>query len=125
LFLSHQRHNKQTNKHVALKRPGPLLSNDVSPACLTYSSSRLTHRSSSALNETARKASKSKNTKGNPVKLPSKVLALAADPHDEDAVYIAEAAGNVKRIKLEVGQLSMEPVRRPFRQAWTLFAHYY
>jgi hypothetical protein len=41
------------------------------------------------------------------------VLALAADPHDGDAVYVAEAAGNVKRIKLQVGQLFVEPVRRP------------
>jgi hypothetical protein len=61
---------------------------------------------SSALNETARKATKSKNTSGNPIKLPSKILAVVADPQDEDQVYIAEAAGSVKRVNLEVGQTS-------------------
>lgn len=61
---------------------------------------------SSALNETARKATKSKNTNGNPIKLPSKVLAVIPDPQDEDHIYIAEAAGNIKRINIEVGQTS-------------------
>lgn len=60
---------------------------------------------SSALNETARKASKSKNTKGNPVKLASKILAVVADPQHEGQIYVAEAAGDVKRINLEVGQI--------------------
>jgi hypothetical protein len=59
---------------------------------------------SSALNETARKATKSKNTKGSPIKLPSKILAVIPDPQNEDAVYVAEAAGNVKRVNLKVGQ---------------------
>ena len=59
---------------------------------------------SSALEETARKAAKSNNTKGDPIKLPSKILAVAADPQDENHIYVAEAAGNVKRINLEVGQ---------------------
>jgi len=57
----------------------------------------------SYLNESARKASKSSNTKGNPVKLPSKILAVTSDPEDAGQIYIAEAAGTVKRIKLEVG----------------------
>ena len=61
---------------------------------------------SSALNETARKAAKSKNDKGSPFKLPSKILAVVADPQDESQIYVAEAAGNVKRINLEVGQTS-------------------
>jgi len=38
------------------------------------------------------------------VKLPSKILAVAADPHDHASVYVAEAAGTVKRINPEVGQ---------------------
>lgn len=59
---------------------------------------------SSALNETARKATKSKNTKGNPIKLPSKILAIYPDPQDGDHIYVAEAAGNVKRINVKVGQ---------------------
>ncbi|KAH7089783.1 WD domain-containing protein [Paraphoma chrysanthemicola] len=62
--------------------------------------------SSSALNETARKATKSKNTSGSPIKLPSKILAVVADPQDEDQVYIAEAAGNVKRVNLESANVS-------------------
>jgi hypothetical protein len=57
-----------------------------------------------ALNETARKATKSKNTNGSPIKLPSKILAAIPDPRDEDHIYVAEAAGNVKRINVEVGQ---------------------
>ncbi|KAF2261679.1 WD40 repeat-like protein [Lojkania enalia] len=60
-------------------------------------------QTTSALNETTRKASKSKNTKGNPIKLSSKILAIATNPGDGQ-IYIAEAAGNVKRIELEVGQ---------------------
>ncbi|KAL1602432.1 hypothetical protein SLS60_005848 [Paraconiothyrium brasiliense] len=55
----------------------------------------------SSLSETARRAAKSKNSKGNPVKLPSKILAVAADPHDHALVYVAEAAGTVKRINPE------------------------
>lgn len=68
---------------------------------------------SSALNETARKASKSSNAHGNPVKLPSKLLALVADPQHQDAIYVAEAAGTVKRVNLEVGQLSVRCFHGP------------
>jgi hypothetical protein len=70
---------------------------------------------SSALHETARKASKSSNAKGNPVKLSSKLLALVADPQHQDAIYVAEAAGNVKRVNLEVGQLSVRCLHGPPR----------
>jgi hypothetical protein len=35
--------------------------------------------------------------------LPSKILAVTSDPEDAGQIYIAEAAGTVKRIKLEVG----------------------
>ncbi|KAF2128908.1 WD domain-containing protein [Dothidotthia symphoricarpi CBS 119687] len=63
-------------------------------------------QTTSALNETARKATKAKNTKGNPFKLPSKILAITADPRDDGHVYIAEAAGNVKRIHLETGDVA-------------------
>jgi hypothetical protein len=55
-----------------------------------------------ALDETDRKSRKAKNKSGNPIKLPSKILAITADPHDAGAVYVAEAAGTVKRIILEV-----------------------
>ena len=62
---------------------------------------------SSALEETARKAAKSKNDRGNPLRLPSKILAVVPDPEHESQIYVAEAAGNVKRINLEVGQTSV------------------
>lgn len=61
--------------------------------------------SSSALDNSARKAEKSKNTNGNPIKLTSKILSVIEDPEssDEDpAVIVAEAAGNVKRVSLQV-----------------------
>ncbi|KAF2118930.1 WD repeat protein [Lophiotrema nucula] len=62
-------------------------------------------QTTSALNETARKAQKAKNKKGNPIKLPSKILAVVSDPKDGGHVFVAEAAGNVKRIKLETGDI--------------------
>jgi hypothetical protein len=63
--------------------------------------------SSSALNETARKATKSKNAKGTPIKLPSKILAAIPDPQDDNHIYVAAAAGFIKRINIEVGQTSV------------------
>ncbi|KAI8943850.1 hypothetical protein NX059_001822 [Plenodomus lindquistii] len=63
-------------------------------------------QTTSALEETARKAAKSKNTHGDPIKLPSKILAICADPHDENQVYVAEAAGNVKRINIETRKVT-------------------
>ncbi|KAK8160476.1 WD40-repeat-containing domain protein [Phyllosticta citrichinensis] len=52
-------------------------------------------QTSTALSESARKAQKAKNEFGAPIKLPSKLLAIAADPLDDDegVVYVAEAAG--------------------------------
>ncbi|KAJ4369580.1 hypothetical protein N0V83_005342 [Neocucurbitaria cava] len=63
-------------------------------------------QTTSSLEETARKAAKSKNTKGDPIKLPSKILAIAADPQDENQIYVAEAAGNVKRINIETNNIT-------------------
>jgi hypothetical protein len=76
-------------------------------ACALVSRGPTLNVNSSALEETARKAAKSKNDRGNPFKLPSKILAVVADPEHESQIYIAEAAGNVKRINLEVGQISV------------------
>lgn len=59
-------------------------------------------QTSDALASTERKAKKSKNKYGNPVKLPSKVLAASIDHTSERAVFVAEANGEVKRIILEV-----------------------
>ncbi|KAJ8106643.1 hypothetical protein OPT61_g9402 [Boeremia exigua] len=62
-------------------------------------------QTTSALNETARKAAKSKNDKGSPFKLPSKILAVVPDPQDANQIYIAEAAGNVKRLNIETKEV--------------------
>lgn len=53
-----------------------------------------------------RKAAKAKNKLGRPIKLSSKLLAVTADPFDERAVYVAEAAGEVRRVVLEVSNSS-------------------
>ncbi|ORY01501.1 WD repeat protein [Clohesyomyces aquaticus] len=61
-------------------------------------------QTTSAITEAARKAEKSKNSKGSPIKRPSKILAVATDPENAGQIYIAEAAGTVKRIALEAGK---------------------
>ncbi|KAL5116657.1 hypothetical protein ACEQ8H_005406 [Pleosporales sp. CAS-2024a] len=63
-------------------------------------------QTTSALNETARKAAKSKNTNGRPIKLPSKILAVVADPQEENQVYVAEAAGNVKLLNIQTSSVT-------------------
>jgi hypothetical protein len=63
------------------------------------------------LTESARKASKSKNASGNPIKLASKILAVAADPENNERVYVAEAAGTVRRVVLEVCKTFFLPAR--------------
>jgi NADPH-dependent curcumin reductase CurA len=68
-----------------------------------FSSSLLT-RCRSALEEEARKAAKSNNTLGAPIKTLSKILAAIPDPHDDDHIFVAGAAGTVKHINIEVGQ---------------------
>lgn len=62
-------------------------------------------QTSSALETSKRKAAKASNKYGKPVTLPSKVLALHADPGDGDAVFVAEAAGSVKKVVLDVGEI--------------------
>jgi hypothetical protein len=61
-----------------------------------------------------RKANKAQNKLGRPIKLSSKLLAVTADPFDERAVYVAEAAGEVRRVVLEVsfGTLLISPQLR-------------
>lgn len=59
---------------------------------------------SSSLEESNRKAVKSTNTNGAPIKLQSKILAIAADPSNSRSVYIAESAGTLRRVVLEVGE---------------------
>ena len=55
-----------------------------------------------ALATTERKAAKSKNKYGDPIKLSSKVLAVIADPFTENSVFLAEAVGQISRVDLEV-----------------------
>ncbi|KAG8526250.1 uncharacterized protein KY384_000243 [Bacidia gigantensis] len=62
-------------------------------------------QTSHSVAETNRKAQKSKNTQGFPIRLPSKLLAIHADPSDPDVVFIAESVGNVRRIAIEVGEI--------------------
>ncbi|KAI9792756.1 MAG: hypothetical protein M1835_007667 [Candelina submexicana] len=55
-----------------------------------------------SIEETQRKAKKSTNNAGNPIKLSSKILAVAEDPTNPNRVYVAESAGTVRRVVLEV-----------------------
>jgi WD40 repeat protein len=66
----------------------------------------LTKHSSSALDEVNRKARKSYNISGGPIKLPSKLLAVIPDPAHHDAVYVAESAATVKRVTLDDGKIT-------------------
>ncbi|RMX96690.1 hypothetical protein D0867_13045 [Hortaea werneckii] len=50
-----------------------------------------------ALATSERKAAKAKNKHGDPVKLPSKLLAVHVAHVNNEAVYVAEAAGDVKK----------------------------
>jgi hypothetical protein len=58
-------------------------------------------QTSDALATTERKAAKAKNKHGNPITLPSKILAAIVAPLG-DSIYVAEAAGEIKRVLLEV-----------------------
>lgn len=62
-------------------------------------------QTSAALETTSRKEAKAKNKHGKPIKIASKVLAITSDVFGTatvPTVYVAEAAGEVKRVKLEV-----------------------
>jgi WD40 repeat protein len=58
------------------------------------------------LDEINRKSRKSYNTFGNPIKLPSKILAVASDPSSHGTVYVAESAGTLKRVALELAKVT-------------------
>jgi hypothetical protein len=55
----------------------------------------------------ARRAAKSGNKNGNPIVLQSKILNVIPDPFSAAAVYIAESAGCVRRVNLEVGTIML------------------
>ncbi|PGG99893.1 hypothetical protein AJ79_08375 [Helicocarpus griseus UAMH5409] len=61
-------------------------------------------QTTTSLQETRRKAEKSSNTEGNPIKLQSKLLAIAPDPRSPGAVYVAESAGLLRKVVLETGK---------------------
>jgi hypothetical protein len=73
-------------------------------------------QTSDSIASSERKAAKAKNKHGNPIKLPSKILAVANDPFNEGAVYVAEAAGTVKRIVLEVCMPSLPKIGDVWRR---------
>ncbi|KAI7541469.1 hypothetical protein KC343_g19106, partial [Hortaea werneckii] len=58
-----------------------------------------------ALATSERKAAKAKNKHGDPIKLPSKLLAVHVDHANDGAVYVAEAAGDVKKINLDTKEV--------------------
>lgn len=56
-----------------------------------------------SLSEAARKKTKSTNNAGNPIHLNSKLLAAIANDEDGGrSIFLAEAAGTVRRVELEV-----------------------
>lgn len=63
-----------------------------------------------SISETSRRAAKSRNENGRPIRLPSKILAVTADPTTSSssaAVYVAESAGTARRVLLDVGALQL------------------
>ena len=97
-----------------LHRPRPFLPNHVnflhSLPLLTASPGRPIPPSSTnpvysaSLESSTLKAAKANNTLGSPIHLPSKPLALIPDPTPySGAVYVAESAGTVRRVVLDVG----------------------
>jgi WD40 repeat protein len=51
----------------------------------------------------ARKKAKSGNKNGNPIVLQSKILNAIPDPFSSSSIYIAESAGCVRKVNIEVG----------------------
>jgi hypothetical protein len=101
LSLGHQRcHKLRIQVFFSNLRKTAQTSNDIRDIA--------DHCGSAALDNSERKVKKSKNTSGDPITLPSKILAVIADDTSfdgEPTVYVAEAAGFVKRINLKVRKL--------------------
>ena len=64
-------------------------------------------QTSQSLAETSRKAAKSKNEYGAPIRLKSKILAVIVDPAQDGAVYLAESAGQVRKLILDVSNVAI------------------
>ncbi|TPX09954.1 uncharacterized protein E0L32_008801 [Thyridium curvatum] len=56
-----------------------------------------------------RKVAKSNNKYGNPIALKSKLLAAVLDPTSPATVFVAESAGSVRRVNLDVGSTALIP----------------
>lgn len=52
----------------------------------------------------ARRAAKSGNKNGDPIKLASKILDVAVDPLSPACLFVAESAGCIRKVNLEVGE---------------------
>jgi hypothetical protein len=71
---------------------------------------------SASIEDAERKATKKKNKHGNPIKLPSKILAITADLDNSSYVYVAEAAGTAKHISIDVSPYQLCSVHRATKQ---------
>ncbi|WEW55855.1 hypothetical protein PRK78_001288 [Emydomyces testavorans] len=58
-------------------------------------------QTTTSLEESHRRAEKSGNKNGNPIKLPGKLLAIASDPFKNDSVFVAESSGVLRAVALE------------------------
>jgi hypothetical protein len=58
----------------------------------------------------ARRAAKSGNKNGNPIVLQSKILNVIPSPLSSACIYIAESAGCVRKVNVEVGTITVERV---------------
>ncbi len=64
-------------------------------------------QTSQSLAETSRKAAKSKNEDGAPIRLKSKILAVLVDPTQDGTLYLAESVGQVRRLILDVSNVNV------------------
>jgi hypothetical protein len=60
----------------------------------------------------ARRAEKSGNKNGNPIVLQSKVLSVIPDPFSPACIYIAESAGCVRKVNVEVGVVKVVSAKK-------------
>ncbi|KAH8704024.1 WD40-repeat-containing domain protein [Talaromyces proteolyticus] len=61
-------------------------------------------QTTASIEESGRRAAKAKNEHGKPIRLQSKILAVAEDPYSAGSVYVAESAGSVRKVALETGE---------------------
>ncbi|KAI9846196.1 MAG: hypothetical protein M1837_004310 [Sclerophora amabilis] len=75
-----------------------------------------------SLVDSSRKATKARNEHGDPIRLPSKLLDVAADPDDDGYVYVAESAGTAKRVKLDNGDTALvyRGAVAPLTSVWSI-----